>query len=147
RKSDSKTLKRWRCYDCLKTCSQASESACYRQNRRRLNPLIGKLLSSGVSQRRAAMIAGTTRKTVARKFIFLAEQAQQRQSEFVQEIDAVELAHIQLDDLITSHHSKLKPLSLSVIVSKRSRYILSASLSEIPAFGHLAQFSRRKYGK
>lgn len=89
---------------------------------------------------------GVTRKTIKRKLLFLGVQARKRQTDVLKTLDSKEFIHLQLDDLITSHHTKLKPLSLSVVVSKKSRRILGAELSEIPAFGHLAKISRRKYG-
>lgn len=147
RKSDAKLMQRWRCGDCRCTFSQATFSTCYRQKKRRVNAMLGKLLSSGISQRRAALVLKLTRKTVARKLIFLGTKAKWNQQDFVRTLGHEELKHIQIDDLITSHHTKLKPLSLTLVVSKKSRHILAASLSEIPAFGHLADISLRKYGK
>lgn len=54
---------------------------------------------------------------------------------------------VQFDDLITIEHTKLKPLSVSSIVEKHTRKILGARVSQIGAFGHLAELSRKKYGK
>jgi hypothetical protein len=146
RSSDSQTIKRWRCQLCRSVFSNALLSPCYDQKKRRLNNVIGKFLSSGLSQRRLAMVLNINRKTVARKLIFLANQAKLRHQTFVQNLSIEEFSHLQLDDLITSHHTKLKPLSVSLVVTKKSRAIVAASLSVIPAFGHLAQISKRKYG-
>ncbi len=55
--------------------------------------------------------------------------------------------HLQFDDLITIEHTKLKPLSISLAVDAKNRHILGARVSRIGAFGHLAELSRRKYGK
>lgn len=147
RKSDSKTILRWQCRNCRHIFSQASFSSCYRQHKRRINSLLNNLLSSGVSQRRAALVLKVTRKTIARKLIFLGRKSLQDHQAQLKLMDSKELMHLQLDDLITSHHSKLKPLSLSVIVSKESRRIIAGCLSEIPSFGRLAKLSRKKYGR
>ena len=56
RKSDSKTIRRWRCAGCGKSISQATGTHCLNQNKRRVNEPLRKLLCSGVSQRRAAFI-------------------------------------------------------------------------------------------
>jgi hypothetical protein len=53
---------------------------------------------------------------------------------------------IQIDDLITIEHTKLKPLTVSIAVEKNGRKILGMAVSRIPAFGHLAAVSRKKYG-
>ena len=147
RKSDSKMIKRYRCKNCRKTFSTATFSENYCQNKRRLNPLIAKLYSSGVSQRRMAIILKTTTKTVARKIIFLRNLSQKRHQEFLSGLSQEDLQKLQLDDLITSHHTKLKPVSVSMVVTKKKRKILAVKVSEIPAFGHLSKVSVRKYGK
>ena len=41
----------------------------------------------------------------------------------------------------------MKPLSITVVVDSDTRMILQANVSQIPAFGHLAKKSKRKYGK
>ena len=55
--------------------------------------------------------------------------------------------HIQFDDLITTEKTKLKPVSVSVAVDASTRVILGARASQIPAFGHLAKLSKKKYGR
>ncbi|MEE3078038.1 MAG: hypothetical protein VX341_01775, partial [Bdellovibrionota bacterium] len=50
------------------------------------------------------------------------------------------------DDLITLEHTKMKPLSISLAVDRDRRIILGAEVSRIPAFGHLAKKSVKKYG-
>ena len=71
RKSDSKTIQRYKCSFCGKSFSRATFSLCYRQKKRRVNDLLFKLLSSGVSMRRAAIILNIHRITVKRKLDFL----------------------------------------------------------------------------
>jgi transposase-like protein len=147
RKSDSKKLRRWQCKSCHKTFSDATFSTYYRQHKRRLNRPLRLLLSSGVSQRRSAIILGLTRKTVARKLRSLAIEARLVHQVRLARQRKEDLQSLQLDDLITIEHTKLKPLSLSVLVSKTTRMVLGIEVGVIPAFGHLAKISRRKYGK
>ena len=118
--------------------------ACYRQKKRKLNHQIALLLNSGVSQRRAALILGINRKTVVRKFRFLASQARLEHKRFQRSIHA--LTSIQFDDLETSEHSKCKPLSVALAVEPISRKILSFQVSQMPAKGHLAKVALHKYG-
>ena len=147
RKSDSKSIQRYRCSGCGLVFSQACFSPCYRQKKRRVNPLVYKLLSSGISQRRCALVLKIHPTTVARKLVFLAGEAQKRQEKFLETLREDPVEHLQIDDLITSHHTKLKPLSVSVAIDAKRRKILGVEVSQIPAFGHLAKISRRKYGK
>jgi transposase-like protein len=147
RKSDSKIIQRFKCRVCFKHFSSATFSDCYGQNKRRVNSILGKLLCSGISQRRAALILKINPKTVARKLIFLAQKARQNHFEFIESYYKKSLQKLQFDDLITTHHTKLKPLTVSVAVDSLSRMILDVQVGEIAAFGHLADLSKRKYGR
>jgi hypothetical protein len=95
--------------------------------------------------RRAAIILNVSRTTIARKLIFLAKLSREKQQELLKSCQN-KIDYIQIDDLITSHHTKLKPLSVSVAINARDRKILAIEVSQIPAFGHLADISKRKYG-
>ncbi len=95
--------------------------------------------------RRAALILNIHRVTVARKFEFLAKRSERRNLESLKKMES-SITHLQFDDLITSHHTKLKPLSVSVAVDAQTRKILNLKVSQIPAFGHLSKTSRLKYG-
>ena len=52
---------------------------------------------------------------------------------------------VQFDDLITTEHSKLKPLSVTTAVTSNRR-ILEMKVSQMPPTGHLAKKSYEKYG-
>jgi hypothetical protein len=52
----------------------------------------------------------------------------------------------QFDDLETIEHTKLKPLSVTLAVEKKTRFILGFEVSKMPAKGRLAEKSARKYG-
>lgn len=54
--------------------------------------------------------------------------------------------YLQFDDLITKEKTKLKPLSVTVAVDAERRFILASNVSQIPAFGLLAKYARKKYG-
>lgn len=144
RNADNRKLVRFKCSLCFTTFSEASSQACYRQKRRDLNPRIRELLCSGVSQRRIARLLKTTRLTVARKLVFLAKQARLKNKRDLEKLATVE--HFQFDDLETIEHTKCKPLSVIMAVEKSSRQILGFRVSQMPAKGHLAAISRKKYG-
>ncbi len=95
--------------------------------------------------RRSAFLLKIDRRTVDRKLIYLAKKAQQRHQDFLQKLKS-KVTSLQFDDLITSEHTKMKPLTLSVAVDGDRRTILSAKVGRIPAFGLLADRSRQKYG-
>lgn len=142
--SDSKKLKRFKCRGCGFIYSQATFQDCYRQKKRRLNPRINELFCSGVSQRRIAILLKINRKTVARKLIFLAKMARQKNLKDFNNLPFIE--NIQFDDMETIEHTKCKPLSITLAVEKERRFILGFRVSQMPAKGHLAKISYKKYG-
>jgi hypothetical protein len=76
-----------------------------------------------------------------------AKKARLEHKEFLKKLQTNPVSHLQFDDVITTEHTKLKPLSISVAVDAKRRFILGVEVSSIGAFGHLAKLSRAKYGK
>ena len=144
RKSDGRVVKRFKCQSCGKESSLATSHPCFRQKKRNLNHKIKMLLCSGVSQRRIAKILGISRTTVVRKLIFLGQIAQQELRE--NNLHRPQANIVEFDDLETFEHSKCKPLSVTLAVEHRTRRLLSFKISRMPAKGHLARISRKKYG-
>jgi transposase-like protein len=144
RGSDRKRIQRFRCKRCGHIFSDATFQECYRQKKRRINPRVYELLCSGVSQRRSARLLKVTRKTIARKLIFLAQKLRLENEKHFLRGPLIE--EFQFDDLETFEHTKLKPLSVTMAVEKRTRRILGFEVSSMPAKGHLAKLSLKKYG-
>ena len=144
RDDDAQSIQRYRCKACAKTFSSATFTATYRHKRRRLNRSIQVDIASSTSQRRIAIKHGCTRKTVARKVAFLAQQAREKTAAWLHTCTPFE--HVQWDELITFEHTRLKPLSVAVMVCVRSRRIIAHGVAPIPASGLIARRSREKYG-
>ena len=147
RKSDSKKIQRYRCQGCKKRFSSATFTLTKYQKKRRLNHLVKKLYCSKMSQNRIAKILKIHPITVARKLDFLAQIAKKKHQKFLKKLEKDQVTHLQFDDLITKENSKMKPLAVSLAVDKKRRFLLTAHVSVIPAFGHLARKSVEKYGK
>jgi hypothetical protein len=109
--------------------------------------MIRSNLASGMSMRACAYNLNLARKTIERKFIYLAKKARMNQKVLLKKWSENPLQEVQFDDLVSSVHTKLKPISISVVVDPKSFKILGARAAEIPAFGKIAEISRRKYGK
>lgn len=116
------------------------------QKKRKINSEVDRLLNSTVSQRRAAKLLGVNRKTVVRKFRFMAEQARLVHEDWLKNLEPSSISFVQFDDLETSEHSKCKPLSVSLAVEPKTRKILGFQVSRMPAKGHLARIAFQKYG-
>ncbi len=112
-----------------------------------MNEPLRKLLCSGVSQRRSAFILNINKVTVARKLKFLAQQARLGQEEFLKKFEHSRINYVQFDEMETFEHTKLKPLSIAIVVEPEKRKILGLRVSEMPAKGLLVNKSILKYGK
>jgi transposase-like protein len=147
RHDDSRKIQRYKCKICNSKYSNSTFTLEKNQKKRRINHTIRGMLSVGVSQRNCAYNLKVARKTIERKLIYLSKKAQQNQKSFLEKLKENPIYNVQFDDLISSIHTKLKPISISVVVDPKSFIILGASVAEIPAFGNLAEVSKRKYGK
>lgn len=87
------------------------------------------------------------RKTIERKFVYLAKKSRMNQKALLESWRHNPIEDVQFDDLISSIHTKLKPVSVSVVIDPGTFKILGARVAEIPAFGKIAAMSRRKYGR
>lgn len=107
--------------------------------------MIYHLLAGGFTQRRAALVLKINRKTVVRKFIFMGERAQA----ILPKLNAFfpKVKHLQFDELVTSEHTKCKPLSVIMAVEDKRRRILGFRVASQPANGKLASIAYKKYGK
>lgn len=147
RRCDSKYVQRFRCKHCGANFSHATGKMEHRHRKRREVPLVRHLLCSGVSIRRIAKILKIHRTTVNRKIILLSARSLINIQKLHCAYEIRPVQNLQFDDLITIEHTKLKPLSVSIAIDKDSRRFLASTISRIPAFGHLAERSRKKYGK
>jgi transposase-like protein len=147
RRDDSRKIQRYKCKICKTKYSRATFTLEKYQKKRRINLQVRACLSMGVSQRNCAYALKVARKTIERKLIYLSEKAKLNQKKFLDELKLNPINEIQFDDLISSVHTKLKPVSISVVACPKTFSILGAAVSEIPAFGKLAEISRRKYGR
>lgn len=136
----SKYLKRYRCRDCKRSYSRQTVSEKYRQKKPFLNQLILKLHCSGVSERRTAFILNCSKNTVAQKLRRMAEVSEKRIKTHKFSSNS-----IQFDEAFSIEHTKLKPLSIAVATNS-DHEIVSVQVGRVPASGHLADISKKKYG-
>jgi len=147
RRDDSRKIQRFRCKTCKTRYSKSTFKLEKNQKKRRINHIVRSMLSSGMSQRNCAYVLKVARKTIERKILYLSKKAELNQANFLSQFKMHPVLDVQFDDLISSIHTRLKPISVSVVICPQTYTILGAKVSEIPAFGKLAEISRRKYGK
>ena len=145
RVSDRKVVQRFFCKLCALHFSVATLFDCYLQKKRHLNQKISRILVAGVSMRECARILKINKKTVVRKMIHMGRRAQVKLEVLNQKRSRSKI--IEFDDLETFEHTKCKPVSVSLAVEFKSRWILGYEVSAMPAKGLLAAKSLKRYGK
>ena len=144
RTCDRKKIRRYKCLDCQRSFSDATVTFEYRQRKRDINLRLFELLSSSVSLRRSARLTRVHRTTVDRRLCYFAKVANHKQEHFLKK--RAKSTHVQFDDMESSEHTKMKPLSIPMAVDGDSRKILAFDVVSMPAKGLLAAASRKKYG-
>lgn len=140
---------RYFCKGCRRTFSDATTDPCYRQKKRSLNLPLFETLCSAVSMRQTARLFRINRKMVSRRLRFFGEQGKLELSRQLEDRIRLhgEFPEAQFDEMETFEHSKLKPVSIPLIVAHPWRLILAVDAGSMPAKGMLAAKALKKYGK
>ena len=125
RRDDSRKIQRYKCKICQKKYSKSTHTLEFSQKKRRLNKMIRSNLASGMSMRSCAYNLNLARKTIERKFVYLAKKARMNQKELLELWRKNPINDVQFDDLISSIHTKLKPISVSVVIDPGTFKILA----------------------
>ena len=144
-KHDRQVVPRYQCKSCRKTFSSRRFSPTYRQHKPQVNQTLGNLLSSGVTQRRAAIVLGINKVTVARKFAWLADRARQAHVAALAS-GKNKTSYVQMDEMETIEHSRLKPLSIALAVRAKTGTIIGAKVATMNCHGKLAPLAQAVYG-
>ena len=91
-----------------------------------------------------AKLLHISRTTVSRKLIFLGQQAQLELEEMNRQRPIADI--IEFDDMETFEITKCKPLSLTLAVEHKTRWIFGIEVSQMPAKGRLTKLAFKKYG-
>jgi hypothetical protein len=97
-----------------------------------------------VTLRRSAILLGVAKKTVERKFEFIANISKKSHEEFLIQKEN-KTSYVQFDEMETYEHSKCKPLSISLAVRAKTGDIIDARVAFMNCKGKLASISRKKY--
>ena len=142
---DGSKVRRFECLECGATFSEATSTLEYRQRKRSINEFLFVLLASNNSMRRAAIICKIARKTVERRLLYFSKVAERYQKKLLASLPQEK--ELQFDDMESSEHTKMKPLSIPLVVTHPTRLILASDVASMPAKGPLAEKSRAKYGR
>jgi len=144
-KWNAQPVPRYRCKKCGRYFSSHSFRKTFGQHRPELNAQVFKLYASGMTQRRMAIVLSVDRKTIVRKFIFVASLARKEHERRIA-AGEIKTSFAQFDELETFEHTRLKPLSIAIAVRAKSGEILEAQVATMNCKGHLARVAQQKYG-
>jgi len=149
RPSSGKKVRRYRCSACGRTVSDAQFSVHYRKRYRNIDGQIFKLAASSTSIRRMATLLGIHRQTISRHIDSIGPRCKKKIQRLVEKYPNIPgvsgVPTIQMDEMHTFEHTKLKPLSVPVVVCETTRLILAFDVGKMPATGKLAKKARDKY--
>ena len=144
RKTDGVEVARFQCKPCGKSFSEQTFRFDFYKHRKQLNEIIFRVLSSGVSQRRAAWIIGCSRSKIDGFVGPIGKVCGSLLENYRQSRELV--TKLQFDELETFIHTKLKPVTVPIAVEKETRKILGVTAGDISAKGKLSEKSKAKYG-
>lgn len=144
-KHNHQPVPRYQCKACHSVFSSHTNLETYRQKKPKLNQEIFKWYCSGLTQRRLAVVLKINRKTVARKFLFMASKARRIHEAYIASGE-FKTSYIQFDEMETHEHSVLKPLSIAIAVRANTGEIIEAQVAQVQLKGAKTTKSFSKYG-
>jgi len=138
-----KYVQRYWCLSCKTKFSASTLTSCYQQKKPFFNRMIFLNLCSGVSLRRTARNLGVSYNLVYSRFLWLSDLAEKKQRMFLNELAPI--SELQLDEMESIEHTKLKPITIALVVDDQQR-MLGVGCGSLPSKGYLSEISRKKYG-
>lgn len=136
RKCDGRLIQRFRCLVCDRGFSTQTFKSNYRYRKPFLHHALVLALCSKVTRRQAARLFGVNKKTVERRFTRMARVARDFHLARLEECrrNGGVTGIFQLDELETfEQNRKLKPVTMSVLIERRSYFVVHARAGSLPA--------------
>ena len=147
RACDGRTVQRFLCLECRRTFSTQTFRVDYRLKKPKLVHDLIALFVSKVTHRQASRVLGCTRRTIGRRLELLGEHCRafhRRRLELARESGGLR-GVFQLDELETFEHSRrLAPVSMPVLIERKSYFIVELETAELPCRGRLSEKDREK---
>ena len=136
---------RYQCRGFKRKFSSHTFYRTYRQKKPYLNEPIFNLYCSATTQRRIAKLLKINFKTVVRKFLFLAKNAE---SEHFKKLAqrSFDVSSVQFDEMLSFEHTRLKPLSIALAVQKTGHRVIDIQVAQSHYQGRLSAIALKKYG-
>jgi len=136
----SHAVPRFRCGACGATFSRQTFRADYRHKKPHINPLFFHLMVHCVGQRQCATILGVARRTVERRFVWLAQHA--RQFHDCQLRRARLSGPFQLDELESFEGNRFQPLTVPILIDRATFFLVASAVAPLRRKGTLSPKQR-----
>jgi transposase-like protein len=150
RRCDGRSVPRFLCLECRRTFSSQTFRVDYRLKKPRLHLTLFRDFVSKNTMRQSARMLGCHRRTVAHRLHLLGQHCRAfHESVLERARTSGGLGGVfQLDELETFEHSRLlKPVTMPMLIERRSFFVVHASCAPLPARGRLSPRMRAKKEK
>jgi len=135
-------VQRFRCRGCRRTFSRQTFRADYRQKKPHLNAACLRLMVSCVGLRQAAQVLQVARRTIERRFDWLARHAS---NWHVNRLDGALLeGPFQLDELESFEANRYQPVTVPVLIDRSSLFIVATEVGALRRKGVMTASQRRR---
>ena len=138
----SHPVQRFRCRRCERSFSRQTFRADYRQKKPHINAPFLRLMVSCVGQRQAAQVLQIARRTVEHRFRWLARHAEAFHRNRLAEGSLA--GPFQLDEFESFEANRYQPLTIPVLIDRRSLFIVSSSVGTLRRKGRMTGEQRRR---
>ena len=133
---------RFRCRICRRGFSRQSFRADYRQKKPHLNAACLRLFISCVGQRQAARVLQVARRTIERRFRWLAAHAEAFHGN---RLHGAELAGpFQLDELETFEANRYQPVTVPVLIDRRTFFLVATAVGPLRRKGRMTSVQKQR---
>jgi hypothetical protein len=135
-------VQRFRCRDCRRTFSRQTFRADCRQKKPHINAACLRLMVSCVGLRQAAQVLQVARRTIERRFDWLARHAFDWHAN---RIDGALLdGPFQLDELESFEANRYQPVTVPVLIDRGSLFIVATEVGALRRKGKMTAMQRRR---
>jgi hypothetical protein len=135
-------VQRYRCRHCRRTFSRQTFRADCRQKKPHLNAAFLRLMVSCVGLRQAAQVLRVARRTIERRFDWLARHASDWH---LNRLDGALLdGPFQLDELESFEANRYQPVTVPVLIDRSSLFIVATEVGPLRRKGRMTATQRRR---
>ncbi len=138
----SHPVARFRCRGCGGGFSRQTFRADYRHKKPHINARFLDLMVACVGQRQAARVLRVARRTVERRFVWLARHAAHYHRNRLQGV--VLRGPFQLDEMESFELNRFQPVTVPVLIDRKTMFIVATAVGPLRRKGRLSPAQRRR---